>query len=60
MMSDEEQRNMAKDVKYLANVQRIEAKIWLFIFLGVLGVVVCLPVVLAIMAAVIKLVFSSL
>ncbi len=63
MLSDAEQRDMAKDVRYLARVQKIEAKIWLWIFAGVLGFA-CAPAILWVIAAsvvfVLKLAFPLL
>ena len=60
MLSDAEQREAARNVRYLANVQRKEAKIWLWIFAGVLGFA-CAPMIVGVIAAfvmfVLKLVF---
>ena len=60
MLSDAEQREAARNVQYLANVQRKEAKIWLWIFAGVLGFA-CAPMIVGVIAAfvmfVLKLVF---
>jgi len=59
-MTDAEQKEIAKDVKFLANVQRNEAKIWLLIFAGVLGFA-CAPLIFGVIVAcvmfVLKLVF---
>ncbi len=57
MMSDAEQRALARDVSKLVRMQKNEAKIWLFIILGVLGLV-CLPVAFAVIAGVLRFIFK--
>ena len=57
MLQDAEQRALARDVSKLVRMQRNEAKIWLFIILGVLGVA-CIPVVFAVIAGVVRFIFK--
>ncbi len=57
MLPDAEQRVLARDVSRLVRMQRNEAKIWLFIILGVLGLA-CLPVALAVIAGVLTFIFK--
>jgi hypothetical protein len=57
MLPDAEQRALARDVSKLVRMQRNEAKIWLFIILGVLGLA-CLPVAFALIAGGVRFMFN--